>query len=220
VLATQGKTAFWQGRYPEAAQLASRGMNHVSAHTSTAVLLACREASAWAQLGAHDRALAALRAAEEGLQHARSPGELGGVFACGPARYANYAAIIRLRLGDPQGARDHAERAIQSFALGETRHYGTEAQVLITIAAAHLTTGESEAAVATLEALLKIAPDQRLDTLVRRLAQIKPLIADSRQGKKGPIILVEELVHEFCTNSVATLASPRQLAGSPILFSS
>lgn len=51
------------------------------------------------------------------------------VFACSPGRHANYAAVVELRLGNFASALHYAELARNCFGRGETRHFGTGAQV-------------------------------------------------------------------------------------------
>src|SRR5262249_45614974 len=65
---------------------------------------------------------------------------------------------------------------------GSVRSWQTtmRGQAPITSVAANLALGESGSALDALEALIRITPDQRLDTLVRRLAQVRKLMADPR----------------------------------------
>jgi tetratricopeptide (TPR) repeat protein len=209
VLATRSKTAFWQGRYRESVQLAHQGFKY-PAPGQTRVLLACREASAWAQLGAAKAAREALRRGEEALAHLDEADDLGSIFTSGPARHANYTSLVELRLGDPDRALREAEKALHLFDHDPVHHYGTHAQVLITKVAAQLAVGDTDAAISTLGELLRIPPDQRLDTLVRRLTAARPL-AGSRSKEALHVI------DEFCTETVAPAAETERRRAGPTL---
>lgn len=218
-LATRSKTAFWRGRYAQAVDLARLGLRW-SPPTTISVLLACREASAWAQLGATGAADSALRHAKERLDQVSRPDDMAGVFACGPGRHANYAAVVELRLGNSVNALRYAQLARDCFVHGEGTHFGTEAQVQITTAAAFLACGDLDTSITTLNQLLKIAPEQRLDTLVRRLAPISSMLVDERAAGARQASDIKEMVHEFCTNAVVGLPKLKSLPAPPMLVGS
>lgn len=102
VLSTRSKVAFWHGRLRDAINFARRGAAYDT--TGTVVLLACQEADAWSELGAQDEALAALARSEDARGAMAGRDEIGGIFACQPARQENYAAAVQLRLGRPVDA--------------------------------------------------------------------------------------------------------------------
>lgn len=89
----------------------------------------------------------------------------------------------------------------------------------ITTAAALLASGDLDASITTLNELLKIAPEQRLDTLVRRLAPICSM-ADKRSAGQRHVSDIKEMVQEFCTNTVVAPAKLQSLPAPPTLVGS
>ncbi|MCX9192663.1 hypothetical protein C3Y87_14820 [Carbonactinospora thermoautotrophica] len=181
VLSTRSKTAFWAGRYHEAIRFAQRGQEYAPTDTA-AVMLACQEADAWAELGDAQAAKDALERVQRARDQVNSPDHIGGLFSCGPARQANYAAGVLLRMGEPDAAIREADRALAQFRSGEQRAYGTEAQTHISRAAGYLMTRQPdpEGSAEALAPLLALPAEQRLDTIVKRLQQVNRLLAHAR----------------------------------------
>lgn len=207
VLSTRSKVAFWDGRLREAITFARRGAAYRTSG-SVAVLLACQEADAWSELGAASEALAALTRAEE-ARNVESHDEVGGIFSCQPARQENYAAAVQLRVGRPTEALHAADNALSLLSVQRVRAYGTEAQIHISQAAAHLATGEAEGALEALAPVLALPPDHRLAPVTRRLNELSSGI--SRPHATGTASIgLRAAIEEFCVDS-----APRQLALSP-----
>ncbi len=160
VLSTRSKVAFWDGRLREAINFARHGATYRTTG-SVAVLLACQEADAWSELGAQDEALAALSHAEQARAAMSGGDEIGGIFACQPARQENDAAAVQLRIGRPADALRSADNALALLAVQPVRAYGTEAQIRISRAAAHLANGEADGALEALVPVLALPPDHR-----------------------------------------------------------
>ncbi|MFF4350275.1 XRE family transcriptional regulator [Streptomyces sp. NPDC001530] len=91
VLSTRSKVAIWDRRFRDAINYARRGASYRTTGT-VAVLLACQEADGWSELGARDEALAALARAAEARDAITGEDDIGGIFACQPARQENYAS--------------------------------------------------------------------------------------------------------------------------------
>jgi tetratricopeptide (TPR) repeat protein len=126
LLSADSKNAYWSRRYDDAASAARRGYDHNPAGT-TRVLLACQEADAHQAVGKTREAGEALSRAEQALASIDRADELGGIFACGPARQANYAISASLRVGAVDAALQHAERAELAWRDGDglgLRHLG------------------------------------------------------------------------------------------------
>ncbi|MEV6379043.1 XRE family transcriptional regulator [Streptomyces sp. NPDC051773] len=208
VLSTRSKVAFWDGRNREAINFARRGATYNTSGT-VAVLLACQEADAWSQLGAHEEALSALDCAQDVRAATRGEDQIGGIFACQPARQENYAAAVQLRLKRPAEAMRSAENALSLLAVQPVRAYGTEAQIRISQAAAHLATGEAEGALEALAPVLALPPDQRLEPVARRIGELSAEIGQPGLRSTSAIGL-RQAIEEFCVNS-----APRHLALSP-----
>ncbi|WP_329266679.1 XRE family transcriptional regulator [Streptomyces sp. NBC_01451] len=208
VLSTRSKVAFWDGRLREAINFARHGATYRTTG-SVAVLLACQEADAWSELGAQDKALAALFHAEQARAAMSGGDEIGGIFACQPARQENYAAAVQLRIGRPADALRSADNALALLAVQPVRAYGTEAQIHISRAAAHLANGEADGALEALVPVLALPPDHRLEPVTRRLNELCVSIGHPRTSGTAAVGLRQAL-EEFCVDS-----APRHLALSP-----
>ncbi|WP_328939286.1 helix-turn-helix transcriptional regulator [Streptomyces tauricus] len=208
VLSTRSKVAFWDGRLREAINFARRGATYSTTGT-VAVLLACQEADAWSELGAQEESLASLVRAKEARAATNCEDEIGGIFTCQPARQENYAAAVQLRLGRPADALRSADNALALLAVQPVRAYGTEAQIHISQAAAHLASGEAEGAFEALAPVLALPPDHRLEPVIRRLSELCTAVHRPSAGGTAAAGL-RQAVEEFCMDS-----APRHLALSP-----
>jgi transcriptional regulator with XRE-family HTH domain len=208
VLSTRSKVAFWDGRHREAINFARRGATYRTSGT-VAVLLACQEADAWSQLGAQDEALAALARAEDARAAARGGDEVGGIFACQPARQENYAAAVQLRVDRPADALQSANSALALLHVQPVRAYGTEAQIHISQAAAHLATGEADGALEALAPVLTLPADHRLAPVTRRLSELCSGLGRPYASGTAAVGL-RQAIEEFCMDS-----APRRVALSP-----
>lgn len=208
VLSTRSKIAFWDGRLRDAVNHARRGGTCRPSGT-VAVLLACQEADAWSQLGAEEEVLAALIRAEDARDALRGEDGIGGIFSCQPARQENYAAAAQLRIGRPADALRAADHALELLAVQPVRAYGTEAQIHISQAAAHLATGEAEGALEALAPVLSLPPDHRLAPVTRRLSELSPDAGRQGAGNRAAVGL-HAAIEAFCLDSV-----PRHFALSP-----
>ncbi|MGW4272426.1 XRE family transcriptional regulator [Streptomyces seoulensis] len=208
VLSTRSKVAFWDGRLREAINFARRGATYRTTG-SVKVLLACQEADAWSELGAADEALAAVGLAEDARNAMVGEDDIGGIFACPPARQQNYAAAVQQRVWQAANALRAAENALTLLAVQPVQAYGTEAQIHIIQAAAHLTTGEVEGAFEALAPVLSLPPDHRLAPVTHRLRE---LAADMpRKHSAGTAVVgLRAAVEAFCVDS-----APRHFALSP-----
>ncbi|WP_328871239.1 XRE family transcriptional regulator [Streptomyces sp. NBC_00287] len=208
VLSTRSKVAFWDGRLRDAISFARRGATFRTSGT-VGVLLACQEADAWSELGAHDEALAALARSEDARDGVSGEDEVGGIFACQPARQQNYAAAVQLRIGHPADALRSADQALCLMSVQRVRAYGTEAQIHISQAAAHLADGEAEGALEALAPVLALPPDHRLAPVTSRLNELSGRIGrPSAQGTAA--VGLRAAIEGFCVDS-----APRHLALSP-----
>ncbi|MFI0914245.1 XRE family transcriptional regulator [Streptomyces abikoensis] len=205
VLSTRSKVAFWDGRLRDGITHARRGSEQRPQGT-VAILLACQEADAWSELGAGREARAALTRAEE-ARDAGSSDDIGGLFSCPEIRRANYAAGVRLRVGDPAGALREAEEALRT----QPAHaYGTSAQIYIGRAFAHLMLGSPDGAADAVEPVLALASEYRLDPLVHRMRELARALARSKFSGTRPGRQLQMEINAWCT-----VTAPRLLALSP-----
>ncbi|MFK0111621.1 helix-turn-helix transcriptional regulator [Streptomyces sp. NPDC091217] len=208
VLSTRSKVAFWDGRLRDAVNFARRGATYDTTGT-VAVLLACQEADAWSELGAQDEALAALSRAEAAREAMTGRDDIGGIFACQPARQENYAAAVQLRVGRPVDALRSADNALTLLHVQPVRAYGTEAQIHISQASAHLAAGEADGAFEALAPVLALPPDHRLAPVTRRLGELCSGIGRPSAGSTA-VVGLRQAIEEFCLDS-----TPRHVALSP-----
>ncbi|MGW7208420.1 XRE family transcriptional regulator [Streptomyces sp. NPDC054837] len=208
VLSTRSKVAFWDRRFREAINFARRGTAYRTRGT-VAVMLACQEADAWSELGAQEEALEALARAEDARAKQTSEDDIGGIFACQPARQENYAAAVQLRVGHPADALRAADTALVLLNVQPVRAYGTEAQIHISQAAAHLATGEVDGAREALAPVLALPPDQRLAPVAHRLGELCSGLGRSSAGRRSAVGL-RQAIEAFCVDS-----PPRHVALSP-----
>jgi hypothetical protein len=201
VLATQSKTAFWDGRRREAATLARRGLT-ISPASTAAIMLACQEADAWAELGAADEARSALLTADQAREHLHEPDDIGGLFSCGPARQSNYAASVNLRLGRPADAIQLTQDALDHLDQGGPHGYGTIAQVHICAVRAHIMADQLDGAAAALAPVLAVPPEQRLDPLTRRMREVGRALVTHRLNGSPIARALQGQVEDFCTASL------------------
>ncbi|MFE0357521.1 XRE family transcriptional regulator [Streptomyces nigra] len=209
VLSVRSKTAFWSGRLKDALQHARRGASYAPSGT-VAVLLACQEADAWSQLGAVNEALAALTRAEAAREAVTDADDIGGLFACTPARQDNYAAAAQLRIGRPSEALESADRALDLINTQPVRAYGTVAQIHISRAAAYLDLGEPDGAYEALQPVLTLSPDRRLAPVADRLTELGASLGQQR-GAGRAVVGLRAAIDEFGRDS----ASRRLAALSP-----
>jgi transcriptional regulator with XRE-family HTH domain len=197
LLSAQSKNAFWKRCYDDAATYARRGYEYNPPGTAR-VLLACQEADAMQALDRLDDAREALARAEGAQDSILLPDELGGIFACGIARQANYAIGTHLRTGSIDQALRQVERAETAWRNGEQWAYGTWAQVQIGAAIAHLMGGEIEQAAVILQKILNKPAEQRLATLKTRLARdVIPLLANPMIGASKTVLMLREGIAEY-----------------------
>jgi tetratricopeptide (TPR) repeat protein len=207
VLVAQSKNAFWENHLHEAADYARRGLE-CAPTTSRRVLLACQLGDAYQALGDLTRAREAQELAARARDAITAPDDIGGVWACGPARQANYAIWVHLRAGDIREALADAEAADRAYAEGDEWAYGTWAQIHIGTANAHLLAGRVDGAAAALSPILGMRAEERLATLSARLGEVASQLGDQRySGSPGARSLREEIT-DYRANAIRTRALP------------
>jgi transcriptional regulator with XRE-family HTH domain/tetratricopeptide (TPR) repeat protein len=197
VLCAQSKNEFWNGRYASAATYARRGYDF-KPPGSARILLACQEADAFQAMGSLDDARETLGRAVRTQEGIRQSDELGGIFACGTARQANYSIATYLRAGSVDGALQQVERAEAAWRDGEDWAYGTWAQVQIGAAIAYIMKGEIDGASAVLRPVLDQPAESRLATLTTRLSHdVAPLLDNPAIGKSKSAIMIREGISDY-----------------------
>lgn len=196
------KTAFWDGQARRAAEFARRGYD-CSPANSTRALLACQEADA----SDVPTAIDAIRRAWDAQAERTRDDDLGGVFACGQVRTANYSIPVHLRNGDPASAIRAADQAA-IWQSGEEVGYGTVGQIKIGAAVAHLKSGELDGAVERLGGVFALPPDQRLATLSGRLREVPPELRRVPYTHEPQAADLSDRIRDFCEEAVTVRALP------------
>jgi hypothetical protein len=206
-LSTRSKTAFWDGRLSDAAELARAG-HRWAGSTSVAVLLAAQEADAAASTGWRRDARTALASAADHRDRVTRPDTVGGLLSCGPGRLSNYAAGVYLRIDQPDDALREADAALASFQAGDQRAYGTEMQIHITRALGHLHRGAVDGAADALGPVLTAPADHRLATVAGRLGDVLTALDEPTFAGSRATGTIQQAITAFRAESAALTLPP------------
>lgn len=196
------KTARWQNRFAEAAELAARGFD-VSRKPPLRAELAYREANAIALFGDAPRAREALGKAVRAYEGLDDNGT--SVWSFSRARRAIFTLSVHIHTGDPDSALCAAQDADAYWKAAGEKVTATWAQVRAGAAIAHLMKGSLDGAAEELIPVLELAPNQRIHTVTGYLDEISrvlqaPLFAGSRLAAQ-----IREQIGEFSTAGPATI---------------
>lgn len=207
VLIAQGKNAYWEGRFQQAADFAQHGLA-CAPPTTARVLLASQWSDARQAVGDITGAQEAQAAVQRARDEVKSADEPDGIWACGRARQANYAMGVRLRAGDPAGALAEADIARQAYESGEDWAYGTWAQIRIGSGIAYLLAGRVDGMVSELAPILSLPPEHRVATLTTRLREVEMRLRDHRYQGSAEIAKLRHQINSYCAHAVTTRALP------------
>jgi tetratricopeptide (TPR) repeat protein len=168
------KTARWQVRFAEAAELARRGFE-VSGRTPIRTELAYREANAIALFGDAPRARAALQRAERAAEDLDDDGTSAWSFS--RQRQAVFALSVCVHTGDPDSALRAAATADAYWGGGAAKVTATWAQVRAGAAMAYLLKNSVDGAAAELAPVLELPPELRIQTVTGYLDEIDVMLA-------------------------------------------
>ena len=193
------KTARWQVRFAEAAELARRGFE-VSCREAVRTELAYREANAIALFGDTPRARAALQRAE------RAAGELDddgtSAWSFSRQRQAIFALNVCLHTGDPDAALRAAAAADAYWSAGGAKVTATWAQVRAGAAMAYLLKDSLDGAAAELGAVLGLPPELRIQTVTGYLEEAAAMLAEPRFAGSSLGAGLRGQISEFCSSPV------------------
>jgi hypothetical protein len=167
----QAKTARWQDRFIEAADLARQGFE-ASRPSPMKTQLAWYEANAAALLGDKTRARDAVTRAEQAAEMAHDSASDLSVWSFPIERQALLAQSVAMRTGDLNGALQAAETADTAWAAGDPIAPATWAQIRVGTGLAHLLKGDLDGTAEQLAQLLTLDPGMRLTTVTRYLANL------------------------------------------------
>ena len=204
------KTARWQHRYTEAADLARHGLEEGPVNPMS-VQLAYYEANSAALAGDRSRARSALAVAET-IADAR-PGEDTGTspWSFPPERQAIFALSVALHTGDADGALRAAAAADHGWATGDPHIPGTWAQVRIGAAIAHLLKDSLDGSVEQVTPMLAMPPEFRIATVTGWLADLDQRLSTCRYSTSRSASGLRQQIRDFTASAL-----PRHATGEAL----
>jgi hypothetical protein len=195
------KTARWQQKYAEAADLAQQGFA-CGPVSPMSVQLSYYEANSAALLGDGSRAKTALARAER-IADALPGADTGISLWSFPAeRQAMFALSVALRTGDTDGALRAAMTADQGWATGDPHIPGTWAQVRIGAAITHLLKDSLDGAVEQVTPMLAMPPEFRIATVTRWLAELDHRLSSGRYARSPIASSLRQQISDFNANAL------------------
>ena len=180
----QAKTARWQKRYVESAELARKGFE-ASPPTPTRVELAYREANAIALFGDASRARSALRRAELAAESLSTKDSSATVWSFSTERQAVFALSVAIHTGDPDSALCAVATADAGWAAGNPKVLATWAQIRVGAGIVHLMKGSLDGAAEQVNPIFELSPELRIGTVIGYLENLyrrlsKPSFANDK----------------------------------------
>ena len=216
----QSYVATWRGRPRQGLDLAVDGLRYATAG-QTSASLHIKYASAAARLGDTDSARRAILAAHESREDERRDDllEIGGEFAISRATHHYLAGSVFAEItGAESDAASEIQHAVTLYAAGpeqgEQHWFGARALASIDLAVIRLRSGALDAAAATLEPALSLAPAQRIASLTDRIRTVRaelgaPVFRGSVRARE-----LADQIDEFSRDSV--IADLDALPAGPI----
>lgn len=203
VRATQSKLAYWSGDYVESARLAADGLDYAPVD-SASVLLALLQARAHARVGRVSEANDALTRWREMREQVPGPDQVGGVLGLSQAQQHYLAGSTYLELRQPVDTLTEATRSIALFEATPTeqRFYGAEILARIDAVRAHLQGGDLDGAAEEIPPILAVDPDQRLDTFVQGLDQVRRCLANPRFRGSSTAQQLQEGIEDYAATAI------------------
>jgi tetratricopeptide (TPR) repeat protein len=206
----QAKTARWQSRFIEAADLARQGFE-ASPPSPMQTQLAWYEANAAALLGDKTRAREAVTRAEQSAEATQSSLSDLSVWSFPVARQAVFAQSVATRTGDPDGALRAADMADSAWQTGTPVAPAVWAQIRVGAGVAHLLKGDLEGTAEQLAEMLTLERGMRLATVTRYLGDLDRRLKRPRlQGSP----LADQLRQQIRDFNAAALTDDPDMEGS------
>ncbi|MEO3829917.1 helix-turn-helix transcriptional regulator [Actinomadura sp. B10D3] len=201
----QAKTARWQDRLIEAADLSRQGYE-ASPHTPMKTQLAWYEANAAAIVGDKNRAREAVTRAEQSVETLHDGTADLSVWSFPGERQALFALSVANRTGDPDAALRAAAMADTAWANGAPVAPAIWAQIRVGTGVAHLLKGDLEGTAEQLAELLTLDPGMRLTTVTRYLADLDRRLSHPRYRDIPLAVQLRQQIRDF--NAAALTDDP------------
>ncbi|MEW2356219.1 hypothetical protein [Spirillospora sp. NPDC029432] len=201
------KTARWQNRYIEAADLARQGYE-ASPLTPMKTQLAWYEANAAALLGDKTRAREAVTRAEQSAEAVHDSATDLSVWSFPAERRALFALSVATRTGDLDGALAAADMADNAWEAGAPIAPAIWAQVRVGTGVAHLLKGDLEGTAEQLAEMMTVDPGMRLTTITRYLVDLDRRLSRPRFQGSALAVQLRQQIHDF--NAAALTDDPDQ----------
>ncbi|TDC38068.1 hypothetical protein E1281_39270 [Actinomadura sp. KC345] len=192
----QAKTARWQNRFIEAADLARQGFE-ASAPSPMKTQLAWYEANAAVLLGDKTRAREAVERAERSAEATHETPSDHSVWSFPIERQALFSLSVAMRTGDLDGALQAAEMADSAWAAGTPISPANWAQIRVGTGVAHLLRGDLEGTAEELTKLLTLDPGMRLTTVTRYLADLDRRLNGPRLQGSTLAVQLRQQIRDF-----------------------
>ncbi|ORT98511.1 hypothetical protein UK99_01355 [Frankia casuarinae] len=212
----QSLIAYWQGRLPEAVNLAREGWEFVPEHGTARVRAAALEARAAGRLGDEATVRDALERARQARDEITDEDTPGGMLAFPESKQSFYTASAYLGLhgrietlpADSWAAR--AEQAARTaIGLYETAPAGEQrlgelSLARLDLAAAHLERSELDGAAQTIRTVLDTMTRRPTDSVLRRLRQLVTVTDRPHYRQLLPAQHLREEILDVCATAGAT----------------
>lgn len=177
VRSLQSATAFWAGRWSQAAEFARQAQQY-AVTSSEAARAATARARALARLGEADLARRAIVESEDARKMPSDdrPGATGFT----EANRIRCAATALLWMGDHTTAIQHLQEALRAYETYEPDAYAHLTVTRSDLASAYLHTGDVDAAADALRPILSLPIERRLAGVARRLVEVRTQLTDPR----------------------------------------
>ncbi|HEX5492996.1 MAG TPA: hypothetical protein VFX70_00295 [Mycobacteriales bacterium] len=208
ILGEQSVIAYYDGRPAQAALLAQRGQMHDTTDSFRAELPAL-EARATAMLGDTEtaqRALARIEPAREQVEP-HDLDDLGGIFGCILPKQQFYTADTSLWIGDGAAAVADAEACIAGYQDGpeQARAHDNEASAHVTLAMAHVDSGDLDAAREAAQPAFGIAPNLRTDAVNQRFRRLHRRLTAPPVRESPTAVELRDQIEDLLTTSTPNL---------------
>ncbi|MFC9976844.1 helix-turn-helix domain-containing protein [Spirillospora sp. NPDC127200] len=203
----QAKTARWQNRLIEAADLSRQGFE-ASPRMPMKTQLAWYEANAAALIGDKVRAREAVSRAEQSAEATHKNTTDLSVWSFPEERRALFVLSVATRTGDPDGALQAAEMADTAWANGAPVALAIWAQIRVGTGVAHLMKGDLEGTTEQLAKLLTLDPGMRLTTVTRYLAELDRRLSRPQYRDSSLTVQLRQQIHDFNAAALADDTEP------------